>query len=138
MMMKYVLAAALFISAISLAGCAAATYQVHPGAAGYISGSPTPVQTFASQSYDTLVGADAVIVTTRADFLGNRFSATAMPTVKAAFNALVQAYDTAQASWIAFNQSASANPSISEAALSAAIAGLNQSLSNLSIAKGAQ
>jgi hypothetical protein len=132
------LVAAILICVLALSGCAAQSYQVHPGAAGYITGPPTPVQTFASQSYDTLVAADAVIVQTRADFLGNKFSAAAMPTVKTAFNALVQAYDTAQAAWIAFNQSASTNPSVSEATLSAAIAGLNVSLTNLATARGAQ
>lgn len=124
------------ILALLLAGCATSAYHAHPGAAGYITGTPTPVQLFASQSYDTLVAADSVITQTRADFLAGKFTAAQMPTVRTAFNVLVSSYDTAQASWIAFNTQATANPSISQAALAAALAGVNTAITNLATAKG--
>lgn len=126
----------ILLLAVSLIGCASATYHVHPGAGGYISGTPTAVQLVASRAYDTLVATDAVIQQTRADFLANKFPASSMPTIRGAFNTLVQSYDVAQSAWVAFNQASTANPSVSQAALSAALAGVTTAVTNLNTAKG--
>lgn len=125
----------LLVLALLCAGCATSAYQVHPGAGGYTSGPATQTQIFISQSYDTLSAADAVIIETRADFLANKFPAAAAPKVRAAFNVLVTAYDTAQQAWLAFNASASAGGTINQNALAAALSGLNQALTSLASAK---
>jgi hypothetical protein len=125
---------AVLVLALAVTGCASATYQVHPGAGGYVSGAATGVQLFASQSYDTLTGWGAAIQSARASFLAN--PATLTPTVKTAFNVAVKAYDDAQAAWIAFNQAAATNPSASQDALAAALAGATTAFANLTIAKG--
>jgi hypothetical protein len=128
--------ASLLLSLV-LVGCAASgAYQVHPGSGGFTTGTPTAVQLVISHAYDTLLATDGTIQQTRADFLANAFPAAAMPKVKVAFNALVQAYDAAQASWIAFNQAATADPSVPQAALAAALAGVTTAITNLNAAKG--
>ena len=119
-----------------LLGCANSAYKVHPGSAGYTTGTPTTVQIAASQWYDDLSATDAVIVQTRADFLANKFPASAMPTIRNAFNALVSAYDTAQQAWLAFNQAATAGQSGGQAATASAIAGMDAALQQLTAAKG--
>lgn len=125
---------ALALCTVSV-GCKTQAYQVHPGAGGYVSGQPTATQLFLSQSYDTLSAADAVIVQTRAEFLANKFPAPIAPKVRTAFNSTVAAYDSAQQSWLAFNASATAGGNVTQAALAAAIAALNQALTNLNTVK---
>ncbi len=127
---------AVLVLAVAMAGCSSATYKVHPGAGGYVSGPATPAQAFASSAYDSLVGADAVIQQTRASFLANKFPVSAMPTIKTAFNATVKAYDDAQAAWIAFNTSAANGGTPSQDAVNAALAALTGALTQLTAAKG--
>jgi len=131
-MKVFVLSAVLLLSL----GCANSAYKVHPGSAGYTSGTPTTVQIAASQWYDDLSATDAIIVQTRAAFLANKFPASAMPTIKTAFNSLVTAYDTAQSAWLAFNQAASSGQTASQSAVAAAIAAMDGAVQQLTTAKG--
>lgn len=126
----------LALTLLACFGCQHAAYKVHPGAAGYVSGTASSVQIVASQGYDTLVAADAVIQSTRADYLAGKFPATAMPAVKAALNGVINTYDVANAAWLTFNQAAAVNPSTPQLALVTALAGLNQALQQLATAKG--
>jgi hypothetical protein len=129
-MRSYILAVALAISI----GCGS-TYHVHPGAAGYASGTPTSVQVAASQWYDDLSATDAVIQQTRAAFLAGKFPATIAPKVHDAFNYLVQSYNAAQAAWLAFNQAATAGNTAGMASVQAAIAGMDSAVQQLNSAK---
>jgi hypothetical protein len=123
------------LSVVLLAGCGA--YKVHPGSAGYTgTGTATAAQTISSHAYDTLLGADAVLQQTSLDFMANKFPAAAMPTIRAAYNDAAVAYNTANVSWRAFNDAATRDPSVSHAALDAAIAGVNAAITNLTNVKG--
>lgn len=133
-MTRYVRNTVLVLTLLCV-GCKSGAYKVHPGAGGYVSGTATATQLFLSQSYDTLSAADVVIMQTRADFLGNKFPAAAMPKIRNAFNITVSAYDTAQQSWVATNAAATTGGSTTQTALTAAIAALNQALTSLSSAK---
>lgn len=124
--------------AICITGCAAQSYKVHPGSGGYISGTPSPTQLFISQGYDTLSAASAIIDQTRTDFLANKFPASVMPAIRTAFNSLVAGYDTTQASWITFNQQVTGGANPSQAALQAALSGVQTAVTNLSNAKAGQ
>ena len=115
-------------------GCSQA-YRVHPGAAGYASGTPTSVQVAASQWYDDLSATDAVIQQTRAAFLAGKFPATIAPKVHDAFNYLVQSYNAAQAAWLAFNQAATAGNTAAMASAQAAIAAMDSAVQQLTAAK---
>jgi hypothetical protein len=129
-MRRYLLAAVLILSM----GCGSA-YRVHPGAAGYASGTPTSVQVAASQWYDDLSATDAVIQQTRAAFLAGKFPATIAPKVHDAFNYLVQSYNAAQAAWLAFNQAATAGNTAAMASAQAAIAAMDSAVQQLTTAK---
>ena len=133
--MKRVLLLALCLAMI---GCATKAYQVHPGAGGYVSGTPTTAQLFDSQSYDTLSATDAIIQQTRADYQANKFPTSAMPTIRIAFNALTTAYDGAQASWLAYDGALKTGQTPSQAALQAALATMGSAVTQLTTAKGAK
>lgn len=121
---------------LAMFGCATKAYVVHPGAGGYISGTPTGAQLFDSQSYDTLSATSAIIDQTRADYIANKFPTSAMPTIRTAFNALTQAYDGAQAAWLIYDESLKKGLTPSQAALSAAIAAMQAAVTQLTTAKG--
>ena len=132
--MKKLLPFVLALAAIG--GCRTAAYQVHPGAGGYVAGAiATPLQLIDSQAYDSLSATDAIIQQTRADYIGNKFPASAMPGIHTAFNAVVASYDSANAAWTAFDTAVKANASPSSAAIQAAIAAMNTAVSNLTAAK---
>lgn len=133
--MKKALLATL-ATAVLLAGCAAANYKVHPGAGGYISGTPTTAQLFDSQSYDALSATDAIIQQTRADYQANKFPTSAMPTIRTAFNGLTQAYDGAQSAWLAYDGALKAGQTPSQAALQASLAAMQAAVTELTAAKG--
>jgi hypothetical protein len=122
--------------ALVFIGCRSAAYQVHPGAGGYVAGAvPTQLQLIDSQAYDSLSATDGIIQQTRADYLGNKFPASAMPTIHTAFNATVAAYDSANAAWTAFDAAVKAGSNPSSAAILAAVAGMNQAVSALTAAR---
>jgi hypothetical protein len=124
----------LVIALILCVGCSQA-YKVHPGAAGYTTGTPTTIQVAASQWYDDLSATDAVIQQTRAAFLAGKFPATIAPKVHDAFNYLVQSYNAAQAAWLAFNQAATAGNTAAMASAQAAIAAMDSAVQQLTAAK---
>jgi len=66
-----------------LCGCAA--HPIHPGTAN----------AFDSGAYDTLSVTDSVIQSTKVDLAANKFPASIAGNVKAALNALINAYDIA-------------------------------------------
>lgn len=119
-------------------GCAGGAYHVHPGAGGYVSGTATAAQTFDSQEYDALVAANSVIQNVQVDYLGGKFPASALPTIKTAVNAAATAYNTAQAQWLAFDEELKNGGSPSQAALVSAISVMNTTIARLVVAKGAK
>lgn len=121
---------------IAMLGCSHAAYQVHPGAGGYVSGTPTGAQLFDSQEYDALVATNSVNQSVEADYLANKFPTSAMPKIKAAVNASVEAYNTANSQWLTFDAALKAGASPSQAALASAIAAMQTALSQLTTAKG--
>lgn len=122
--------------ALACIGCASKTYQVHPGAGGYVSGPATAAQLFDSQSYDTLSATDAIIEQTRADFLANKYPANIAPTIHNAFNSLVAVYNNAQSAWLALDAALKAGQPASQAALQAALTSLQTTTNQLLAAKG--
>ena len=66
-----------------LVGCSG--MHIHPGTAN----------SFDSAVYDTLLTADSVITTTKADLAANKFPASISGNVKTALNQLIVAYDAA-------------------------------------------
>jgi hypothetical protein len=132
-MKRLVLAIAL---SVSMVGCSPATYQVHPGAGGYTTGTPTASQIFDSQEYDALVAANTIIQGVQADYMAGKFPASAMPTIKTAANAATTAYNIAQAQWMEFDASLKSGGTPSQSALLSAVAAMNTAVSQLSAAKG--
>ena len=128
--------AVIVLVAASLTGCATGAYKVHPGAGGYVSGTPTAAQLFDSQEYDVLVGANAVIQQTQADYLAGKFPTSAMPGIRSAANAATTAYNVAQAQWLAFDGALKVGASPSQSALTSALAALQSALTQLTTAKG--
>ena len=109
--------AALFIVMIfavvgATAGCRTAAYQVHPGS----------VDLFDSQSYDTLLVAQATIQQAKREVQAGTLPATAV----APLNDSVRAYDVALAAWQVYHASGQ-----NKAAAQAAIAGLSVALAEL-------
>ena len=138
-MKKLQIATILLLVSISSTGCVTlGGYKVHPGAGGYISGPATTTQVFISQSYDTLSAADIIIQTTRADFTTGKFPSGIMPQVRAAFNDLVNAYNTAQGTWYAYNQAVVSGQTPGQAGLTTALTILDSKLLALTTAKGGQ
>lgn len=78
-----------------VAGCATKSYTVHPGAANL----------FDSQAYDTLYVAHATIEQTKTELTTNQFGATTNA-VKTALNALIDAYNIADASYVVYHSAA--------------------------------
>jgi hypothetical protein len=84
----------LILAALLLTGCA--TRPIHPGAAN----------TFDSDSFDALVVANSVIVNTKTDLTAGAFAPTLVPSIKAALNDLITAYDTADAAYLVYHAAA--------------------------------
>jgi hypothetical protein len=125
------------VVALTGAGCASSAYHVHPGAGGYVAGAtPTAAQTFDSQEYDALVGANAVIQQTQADYLAGKVPTSAMPEIRSAANAATTAYNVAQAQWLAFDGALKVGGTPSQAALVSAITAVETALQQLTTAKG--
>jgi uncharacterized protein YceK len=124
------------LAAVMLSGCAAATYKVHPGAGGYVSGVASTAQIFDSQEYDALVGANAVIQQVQADYLANKFPTSSMPAIRTAANAATTAYNTAQAQWLAFDGALKSGGTPSQAALISAVSAMTAAVAQLTTAKG--
>jgi hypothetical protein len=100
---------------LSASACAAAHYTVHPGALNQAD----------SVTYDTLLIAKAAIDNARADYqAGNLPDST-----KAAFDALVRAYNVAHESWLTYRGAMAANQPTATY-----LTQLNQNLLNLSAA----
>lgn len=81
---------------VSLAGCSAQHYTVHPNA----------VNTFDSQSYDTLLVTYNVIESTKADLAANAFTPTVAAGVKSFLNKLIDAYNVADTAYLAYHAAA--------------------------------
>lgn len=104
-------------------GCSHSGYVQHPGT----------INVFSSQTYDTLVSADAVIKQVKIDLGNNVFPAGWVPNIKKALNAAIAAYNTADLTWQAYNASATGT---TQAQLQAQVNTLNGTLTNLSSAQG--
>jgi hypothetical protein len=87
------LAASLLV--LSVSGCAALHYNVHPGA----------LNTTDSAAYDTLLIAQATIEAARAEDQNHPLP----PNAKAAINTLVRSYTAARESWLTYRGAISTN-----------------------------
>lgn len=87
-----VVAALLFLLAL---GCSH-SYVVHPGS----------INTFDSQTYDTLIVYHDAIESAKADLTSGQFPVAAKPVL----NRFIEAYNTLQGVWTVYHTSGSANP----------------------------
>lgn len=92
--MKKCMAVALL--GLTLTGCAAR--PIHPGA----------VNVADSVAYDSLLTTKAVIDQTKADLTANAFPANEVPTIKAALNGLITAYNDLDTALTAYHNAFSA------------------------------
>jgi|HubBroStandDraft_1064217.scaffolds.fasta_scaffold03153_12 hypothetical protein len=125
-MRKFIPALALVLL---LMGCAKNTSTPIPGAAN----------TFDSQSYLSLVTADSVIETTKADLAAGKFPASIAGNVKTALNALIQSYDVANPVYVAYHNAALAGTATTaqQTAVTTALSDVTAKTSALTSAKGA-
>lgn len=118
----------ILILCLFLTGCAAKTYTVHPGA----------VNTFDSQSYDSLLVAHSVIETCKADLAAGKFPASIAGNVKTSLNDLVTAYNVADTAYLAYHAAAVQGTATTAqtTAVTNALQGVNTATGNLTAAKG--
>ncbi len=91
---RIILAVFLVLVSFTFAGCA--SRPIHPG---------SPNQ-FDSTSYDSLVVADSVIKSTKADLDANKFPQAITPNVISALNLLVKVYNIADQGYKDYHQAA--------------------------------
>lgn len=113
---------------VLLCGCAKSTSTPIPGSAN----------TFDSQSYLSLVTADSVIQSTKADLTADKFPASIAGNVKTALNALIQSYDVANPVYVAYHTAALAGTATAtqQTAVTSALADVSAKTSALTSAKG--
>jgi len=110
-----------------LSGCAAR--PIHPGA----------VNVADSVAYDSLVTTKAVIDQTKADLTANAFPANEVPTIKAALNGLITAYNTLDTALTVYHNAFSAG-TVTQAqadAVTNASSAIKGAVTALTSAKGA-
>ena len=108
--------------------CASQNYIVHPGA----------VNTFDSQTYDTLIVTHSVIESTKADLAAGKFPAGKVADgVKAALNALVLSYNVTDTAYLVYHTAAAAGTATAtqQAAVTAGIQNINAQTTQLTSAK---
>jgi hypothetical protein len=112
---------------LSLTGCAAR--PIHPGA----------VNVADSVAYDSLLTTKAVIDATKADLAANAFPAQDVPTIKAALNKLIDAYNLLDTSLTAYHNAFSVGTATQAQAdaVTNASSGVKTAVSALTSAKGA-
>lgn len=119
----------LFLCVMALGACNNQAYVVHPGA----------VNTFDSQTYDVLVTAHAAIEATKTQIASGAFSGTVLRDVSIGLNTLVDAYNLAETTYLAYHAAASATPPTATVAqanqLQGQTAGIPQLVANLNAAK---
>lgn len=109
-------------------GCASANYKVHPGA----------VNTFDSQSYDTLYITHNVIESTKAQLASNAFPPALIGGIQVAVNNLVLAYNTADVAYRAYHAAmlAGAIATSQQTDLTVALDSVNAATATLTAVKG--
>lgn len=124
--MKKLFAVPLLLLALS--GCKSAAYVNHPGS----------LNTFDSQSYDSLLVTHSVIESTKADLAANKFPANIASGVKLAINGLITAYDSADTAYLIYHAAAAAGTATvtQQASVTSALVNVGQATSDLTQAKG--
>ena len=110
--------------AVSLFGCASASYKPHPGAINLLD----------SQAYDVLISTHAVIEQTKADLAGGVWSASIASKVKTVLNTgVVPAYNALDVTYQAYHNAN--NPTDPGTAVQTAVANVTNQTAALSAAK---